>query len=135
MNKITCLGNLGRDAEVRLVPRAAGSLPVVNFSIAVKIGYGDSESTEWRDCSWWGERAQKCSRWLTKGKQLLVVGEPTLRTFEKKDRTLGAVISIRVDEVHFVGGKPGEASASAPAEATETKTILNTPAQAEDVPF
>ena len=113
MNKITCLGNLGRDAEVRLVPRAAGSLPVVNFSIAVKIGYGESETTEWRDCSWWGERAQKCSRWLTKGKQLLVVGEPTLRTFEKKDRTLGAVISIRVDEVHFVGGKPGEAIAAA----------------------
>jgi single-strand DNA-binding protein len=136
MNKITCLGNLGRDAEVRMVPRASGAIPVVNFSIAVKIGYGESETTEWRDCSWWGERAQKCSRWLTKGKQLLIVGEPTIRTFEKKDRTMGSVMSIRVDEVHFVGGKPGEASASAPAEDTETKTILNAPpASTEDVPY
>ena len=119
-----------------MVPRAAGSLPVVNFSLAVKIGYGESETTEWRDCSWWGERAQKCARWLTKGKQLLIVGEPTIRTFEKKDRTMGSVMSIRVDEVHFVGGKPGEASASAPAEATETKTILNAPpASTEDVPY
>ena len=57
-----------------------------------------------------------------------------LRTFEKKDRTLGATISIRVDELHFVGGKPGEASAT--AEAGETKTILNAPAPAtEDVPY
>ena len=137
MNKITCLGNLGRDAEVRMVSRTAGAIPVVNFSLAVKIGYGESETTEWRDCSWWGERAEKCARWLAKGKQLLVVGEPTLRTFEKKDRTMGAVMSIRVDEVHFVGGKPGEASAAAPAQATETKTILNAPAPAatEDVPF
>ena len=136
MNKITCMGNLGRDAEVRMVSRAAGAIPVVNFSLAVKIGYGDGETTEWRDCSWWGERAEKCSRWLAKGKQLLVVGEPTLRTFEKKDRTTGAVLSIRVDEVHFVGGKPSEASASAPSEANETKTILNAPAAAtEDVPY
>ena len=52
MNKIICLGNLGRDAEVRLVPRASGSLPVVNFSLAVKIGYGEQERTEWRDCSY-----------------------------------------------------------------------------------
>ena len=81
MNKITCLGNLGRDAEVRMVPRTAGAIPVVNFSLAVKIGYGESETTEWRDCSWWGERAEKCSRWLAKGKQLLVVGEPTLTHF------------------------------------------------------
>jgi hypothetical protein len=46
-------------------------------------------------------------------------------------------MSIRVDEVHFVGGKSGEASAAAPAEATETKTILNAPTAAatEDVPY
>ena len=127
MNKLHCIGNLGRDAEVRLVPRATGSLPVVNFSL-----------TEWRDCSYWGERAQKVSRFLTKGKQLLVVGEPTLRTYPKKDGTQGCVMSIRVDELHFVGGKPAEGTA-APAE-TETKTIMSpvvSPAADEpaDVPF
>ena len=133
MNKSTCLGNLGRDAEVRLVPRANGSIPVVNFSLAVKIGYGENERTEWRDCSFWGERAQKVSRYLTKGKQLIVEGRPWLKTYEKRDKTMAAVIGIEVDDVWFVGGKPGEASASAPAEATETKTILNTPP--EDVPY
>ena len=138
MNKLHSIGNLGRDAEVRLVPRATGSLPVVNFSLAVKIGYGETETTEWRDCSYWGERAQKVSRFLTKGKQLLVVGEPTLRAYPKKDGTQGCVMSIRVDELHFVGGKPAEGSAS-PAE-TETKTIMSpavSPVADEpaDVPF
>lgn len=145
MNKITCLGNLGRDAEVRLVPRAGGSLPVVNFSLAVKIGYGEQERTEWRDCSYWGERAQKVSRWLTKGKQLLVVGEPTLRTYPKKDGTQGASIAIQVDELHFVGGKPAEGAASvAPvamsAEGGTVTTVMNPPPASqppldEDVPF
>jgi single-strand DNA-binding protein len=137
MNKLHCIGNLGRDAEVRLVPRVGGSsLPVVNFSLAVKIGYGDTETTEWRDCSYWGERAQKVSRFLTKGKQLLVVGEPTLRSYPKKDGSTGCVMSIRVDELHFVGGKPGE-GAAAPAE-TETKTIMSpavSPAAEADVPY
>lgn len=142
MNKITCLGNLGRDAEVRLVPRASGSLPVVNFSLAVKIGYGEQERTEWRDCSYWGERAQKVSRWLTKGKQLLVVGEPTLRTYPKRDGTQGAAIAIHVDELHFVGGKPAEGAGAAPAapEGGTVKTVMNPAPEAElkaeeDVPF
>lgn len=141
MNKITCVGNLGRDAEVRLVPRASGSLPVVNFSLAVKIGYGESERTEWRDCSYWGERAQKVSRFLTRGKQLIVHGEPTLRTYPKKDGTQGAVIAIQVDELHFVGGKPAEGGASTGSAepAGEVTTVMNAApaakAEGADVPF
>ena len=85
------------------------------------------------------------SRYLTKGKQLLVVGEPTLRTYPKRDRTQGAAIAIHVDELHFVGGKPAE-GASAPAGGqgeqrrdTSTTTVMNPksaePPADEDVPF
>lgn len=145
MNKITNVGNLGRDAEVRLVPRANGSMPVVNFSLAVKIGYGENERTEWRDCSFWGERAQKVSRYLTKGKQLIVEGRPWLKTYEKRDKTMAAVIAIEVEDVWFVGGKPAEGAPGAPAAepvaSTTTTTVMNPKPAApavnldEDVPF
>lgn len=136
MNKIIFSGNLGRDAEVRLVPQASGSLPVCNFSVAVKIGFGERATTEWRDCALWGERAQKLSRWLTKGQQVVIAGEPSLRSYPKRDGTQGTVMVIRVEDVTLVGGKTGE-PAGQPVEATETKTVMNpAPAEApEDVPY
>ena len=137
MNKIVFSGNLGRDAEVRLVPQAAGSLPVANFSVAVKLGFGERATTEWRDCALWGERAQKLSRYLTKGQQVVIAGEPSLRSFPKRDGTVGTVMQIRVDDVTLVGGKTGE-NDGPPVEATETKTVMNAPApvaSTEDVPY
>ena len=135
MNKIIFSGNLGRDAEVRLVPQAAGSLPVCNFSVAVKIGFGERAVTEWRDCALWGERSQKLSQYLRKGQQVVIAGEPSLRVYPKRDGTQGTVMMVRVDDVTLVGGKTGEPEGR-PVEATETKTVLNAPAVAEaDVPY
>jgi len=120
---------------VRLVPQASGSLPVCNFSVAVKIGFGERATTEWRDCALWGERAQKLSRYLVKGQQVVIAGEPSLRVYPKRDGTQGTVMQIRVDDVTLVGGKTGE-SEGRPVEATETKTVMNAPAAApEDVPY
>ncbi len=139
MNKIIFSGNLGRDAEVRLVPQAAGSLPVCNFSVAVKLGFGERTTTEWRDCALWGERAQKLSRYLCKGQQVVIAGEPSLRSYPKRDGTQGTVMMVRVDDVTLVGGKTGDHEGR-PVEATETKTVMNGSAVApaastEDVPF
>lgn len=106
-----------------------------NFSVAVKIGFGQQATTEWRDCALWGVRAQTLTRYLIKGQQVIIAGEPSLRSFQKKDGSTAMVMDVRVDDVTLVGGKTGE-SEGKPVDATETKTVMNGPAVApEDVPY
>jgi single-strand DNA-binding protein len=134
MNKLIALGNLGHAASVRTVEHPTrGSQPVVNFSLAVKLGYGERERTQWYECAWWGERAERASQWLTKGKRVLVEGEPELELYEKRDGTKGAKVVVRVVSVDFADAAKGPA-----AQAMETAAAAATVAEekpAEYVPY
>jgi single-strand DNA-binding protein len=68
------------------------------------VGFGERKTTQWVDCSIWGRRAEALAPHLTKGKQVVVSGEVTLREYEKRDGTRGAGLSVRVAEIDLVGG-------------------------------
>lgn len=143
MNKIILTGNLGHSATVRDVEKAdkSGTSPVVNFSLAVKIGYGEQAQTVWYGCAWWGERAVKVSEWLSRGRRVLVEGEPGLRTWTKRDGSgMGAEITVRVSNLELLGdGREASAPSRDAIEHGDTSRT-EPPAKAaenldEDVPF
>jgi single-strand DNA-binding protein len=106
-------GRLGRDAELRYTQ---DSKPVANFVLAVDTGWGDRKETLWIDCSLWGERAEKLQPHLVKGKQLTVSGDIGLRTFQKRDGSTGATITLNVQRLTLQGGgEQRPAAAPAPA--------------------
>ncbi len=122
MNRIILTGNLGHGATVRDVQKAdnSGTTPVVNFSLAVKVGYGANAETTWYKCSWWGERAEKCAQWLTRGRRVLVEGEPGLRFWKKRDGSgEGAEIAVRVSNLELLSDGRA-ADESAPPESLTT---------------
>ena len=147
MNLYSAKGHLGHAATVRVV--GDKRTPVVNFSLAVTVGYGDNKRTEWRDCSWWGVGAEKCVSWLTKGREVVISGEPSVRLFEKRDKSWGSVLDVRVDKLFFCGtrdageGEPrgGDADGAAMPAAGEvarsgnTTTVMKPAAPTEDVPY
>lgn len=115
MNKIILTGNLGHAASVRDVPRrdGSGTMAVVNFSLAVRLGWGERETTQWWDCAWWGERAAKVAQWLPKGQKVLVEGEAQLETYTKRDGSAGAKLVVVVRDLELIGGRTeGEAASS-----------------------
>ena len=97
MNNFNFTGNLGNDCRAG----QAGQTPVVNFSVAVKSGYGQNEQTIWVDCALFGNRATALAPYLTKGQTVAVSGE--LGTREHNGKTY---ITCKVDNVTLVGGKP-----------------------------
>ena len=97
MNNFNFTGNLGNDCR----PGQAGQTPVVNFSVAVKSGYGQNEQTIWVDCALFGNRATALTPYLTKGQTVAVSGE--LGTREHNSKTY---ITCKVNDVTLVGGKP-----------------------------
>lgn len=104
MNVWTFTGRLGADAELRTTQ---GGEKVLGFRVANDVGFGDRKTTQWVECSLWGRRGEAIAQYMTKGKQVAVSGELTMREFEKRDGTRGAGLSVRVNEVDFMGGREG----------------------------
>jgi len=100
MNMFNFTGNIGRDCRLG----NAGGTSVVNFTVAVKSGYGDKEQTVWVDCALWGTRADSLAPYLVKGQQVGVSGEVGEREYEKDGKT-GKVITCRVADVTLMGKK------------------------------
>jgi single-strand DNA-binding protein len=78
-NKITLVGNVGRDPELKQTPNSK----VVDFSIAInEPARGQQpEKTEWYRVSFWDKRAETIAQYVRKGTQILVEGRLSVRTY------------------------------------------------------
>ncbi len=87
------VGNLGKDAELRVTP---GGKQVCGFSVASS---DRNKATTWVRCSLWGARGEKVSGYLTKGSKVAVSG--TLSTREHDGKTY---LELDVAELELCGG-------------------------------
>jgi single-strand DNA-binding protein len=78
------------------------------------MGYGQNKSTVWYDCSLWGERANKLSQYLKKGKAVQVAGEFIPSSYQKKDGSHGMSLGIHVASVSFVPAGEKKSQAQQP---------------------
>ena len=100
MNVWTFTGRLGADGELRTTQSGE---KVLSFRVANDVGFGERKTTQWVDCSVWGQRAASLAPHMTRGKAVVVAGELTLREFEKRDGTRGAGLAVRVNDLDFTG--------------------------------
>ena len=104
-NVISFVGRIGNDPELKEV----GGSSVLNFRIANDTGFGDRKTTNWFRCGYWGKRAESVSAHLSKGKQIFVIGELTLREYEK-DGEKRMSPELNISQLDFVGGGKSESS-------------------------
>lgn len=77
LNKVICIGNLGRDPEVRMTPSGA---KVASFSIAITEKFKDKngqqkETTEWLNVVLWRRQAEIAEQYLKKGSSVYLEGK------------------------------------------------------------
>lgn len=106
MNNWNFTGNLGKDAETR---HTAQGKAVVQFTVAVKSGYGDKASTTWARCSLWGDRGEAVAKYLTKGQLVGITGEAELKEFTNKEGNKQSSLEVRVNDLTLLGGKQDKA--------------------------
>lgn len=112
MNKISFTGRLAADAETRFTPKGDA---ITGFRVASDVGYGENKSTNWFSCQIWGKRGEALAQYLTKGQQVTVFGQLTLREWQNKDGAKVLSPDVRVDEIELQGGKrEGAAPAAQP---------------------
>lgn len=107
-NKITIIGYLGRDPEMRYT---ASGTPVTDFSVATTYTYTDAsgerrEETDWFRVSAWNRLAEQCNQYLTKGRLVYVEGRLHIRQYEGNDGVTRHSNDVRADAVRFLGSRP-----------------------------
>lgn len=126
MNNWSFTGNLGRDCEQRYTPNGDA---VVSFAVAVKSGFGDKETTTWARCAMFGKRGEAVAPYLLKGQQVGVVGEVSMREYEK-DGQKRQSLEVRVNDLTLLGGKQG--GDSAPQRTTQQRPANQTASKPAD---
>jgi single-strand DNA-binding protein len=107
VNKVILVGNLGRDAEVKVT---ASGQSVASFSIATTETWtkdGEKkEKTEWHRIVLWGRQADTLQPYLTKGKQIYVEGRLETRQWEK-DGQKHYTTEVKADRIVLLSGGGG----------------------------
>ncbi|MCE7988343.1 MAG: single-stranded DNA-binding protein [Caldilinea sp. CFX5] len=135
--QIILIGNLGNDPEMRYTP---SGVAVASFSLAVNRSWTGQDGqrqdkTTWFRVSVWNKQAETVTQYLSKGRQVMVIGEvEEARVFTDRDGNPRASLEVKAQSVRFLGqrgdgamGGPVSHSAPAPAGAAEVHD--------EDIPF
>lgn len=135
MNVLTCVGRLTKDA-VKGVTKSGK--PVLEFTVANDVGFGDNGSTNFYRCAMFGKRAEgKLADFLLKGTQVCVSGSHRVREYTKKDKTSGYSSEILVNEVTLCGSSPAEKRMreTEPHKPTASPQNDGRPDLDDDIPF
>jgi single-strand DNA-binding protein len=104
--QVIIVGNLGRDPEMRYLPSGVG---VCNFTVAVNqiSGQGENrtEKTVWFRVAAWRELGERCSQFLTKGRQVMVIGTVDARAYADNSGQPAASLELTARDVRFLGGR------------------------------
>ena len=110
LNKVTLIGNLGNDPEVR---STTGGNRVATFSLATSRSWNDAagakqEKTEWHRCVVWNTKSSQLAdiveKYVKKGDKLYVEGRIEYRQWQDKDGQTRYSTEINVRELIMLGG-------------------------------
>jgi single-strand DNA-binding protein len=108
LNRVTILGNLGADPELRMTTGGQG---VLNVRVACSESYLDKdrkkqERTEWVNCVIWGKRGEGLAKVLKKGDRVLIEGSLRTSSYEDRDGNKRYKTEVVAREV-LLQGSPG----------------------------
>jgi single-strand DNA-binding protein len=143
-NRITLVGNLTRDPEIRYVGSGAA---VTKFTLAVNRRSKQQEETDYVDCVAWDKLAETCNTYLKKGMSCLVDGRLSIRSYDDKDGNKRKATEVVVNTMQMLdrpnrgGGDGGtyerapRAAAGEPAGSTAGSDHYDSALDEEEIPF
>lgn len=122
-NKAIIVGNLTRDPEARTLPSGQ---PVVSFSIATNRVWNDAngnkqEAAEFHNIVAFGKLADICSKYLSKGRLVLIEGRIQTRSWQDQQTNIKKYRTEIIAENMQMG--PRSAADSAPQAAPRQDDI------------
>ena len=139
MNKLTIIGNLTRDPELRTTSMGVN---VCSFTVAVnrrRSSNGNQPEADFFRVSAWRQLGENCQRYLAKGRKVAVVGSVSVSTYTGNDGTTRATLEVTADDVEFLSSRNEDAgyAPAAPAQSIPAAPAMNgfEEVDDEDLPF
>ena len=144
MNKLTIIGNLTRDPELRTT---TSGVNVCSFTVAVNRRNrrddqnGQPEADFFRVTAW-RQLADICGKYLAKGRKVAVIGPVSVHTYTGNDGTTRASMEVNADDVEFLssrndaenaGGYAAPAVSDAPS--ADSQAAGFTAVETDELPF
>jgi single-strand DNA-binding protein len=108
--QVTIVGNVGRDPELKYMPNGRA---VANFTVATNERWTDKQSNErkekttWWRVAVWGPQAETVSQYVSKGRQVMVIGTVEARAYLDQSGQPQASLELNARDVRFLGGRDG----------------------------
>jgi single-strand DNA-binding protein len=110
-NKITIVGYLGRDPDIRYTP--AGDA-VCTFSVATTEKKKDgTDETTWFRITTWRRQAEVANQYLTKGKQVYIEGRLKAQEYTDRDGNKRTSLEVTATDMQFLGSRGDDEAGSA----------------------
>ena len=107
MNSVALVGRLTRDPEVR---DTQSGMKVAKFTLAIDRPFskGEEKQTDFPRVVCFGKTAENVGRFISKGRQVSVVGRLQTDSYQDKDGKRVYTTDVIADRVEFLGGKSEE---------------------------
>lgn len=127
MNKVTLIGRLTRDPDVRYT-QGEKPMAIARYTLAVDRRYkkDGEQSADFISCVTFGKQGEFAEKYLRQGTKIAVAGRIQTGSYENKDGNKVYTTDVVVEEHYFVE-KKSEGSSPAPAQ-----THRSTPASPDE---
>ena len=119
LNKVTLMGNLTRDPELRYTPN---NVAVANIGIAVNRRWRNSQSGEQQeettfvDCEAWSRTAETINQYLRKGRPIFIEGRLKLDQWQDQNKNNRSKLKVVIENFQFLDSRGGGQGTDGPVE-------------------
>lgn len=139
MQKVTIVGNVGKDAEFSYTPQG---IALLKFSVAVNKKTGKDkdgnakEMTTWYRVAIWRQRAEGLSGLIKKGQKVIVIGDLKATAYIAQDGTAMPSLDIDCSDFDWAGGKDEQPKADSHSDEPVQQGLPGTEGEETgDIPF
>ena len=125
-NQLTIVGNLGRDPSFKEFDSGSKNC---TFSVATKEYKGE---TQWHNVVVWGNQADSCKQYLSKGSMVLVTGPIRSRKYTTRDGDERTLYELIANNVRFIQTNPKQ---SDNADGNPVRDAPSSEVDDDDIPF
>ena len=120
LNKVQIIGHLGKEPEMRYTPSGK---PVTTFSVAVSRSWNSADGerhseTEWFNVVAWGNLAEICKQYLTKGQQVYIEGRLQTRRWDDKEGAKHTSVEVVANEMMMLGDRKDQNNSHSSSDST-----------------
>jgi single-strand DNA-binding protein len=103
MNKVTLIGRLTKDPELKFTPGTGTAVATFTIAVDRRMPNKDGQrEADFINIVVWGKVAENTANYMSKGKLIAISGRIQARSYDAKDGTKRYVTEVVAEEVQFL---------------------------------